>query len=175
MSSLHRPDPTEHAEYYGRYIDLVPDGDIVETLMAQLADTLAVLEKFEGDQEHFRYALDKWTVRDVVGHLVDSERVFAFRALAIARSEVELPGMDQEVWARSAAAGQRPLADLTKEWIAVRRSNVHLFATLGGWVGERIGTASGFEFTVRCFPWIIAGHELWHRRGLERDYLGALT
>jgi hypothetical protein len=175
MSKFPRPEPTEHAEYYARYVSGVPDGDIVEILRDQLGDTLALLQRVPTDGEAYRYDEGKWCIREVVGHLVDTERVFAYRALAMARSDgVDLPGMDQDVWARGSNAAERPLGDLAQEWAAVRRANVHMFAAMDPSVGPRTGRASGYDFTVRSFPWIIAGHELWHRQGLERDYgLGA--
>lgn len=175
MSGLERPEPTEHAEYYARYVSGVPDGDIVEILRDQLGDSLALLQGVPPDRETYRYEKGKWSIREVVGHLVDTERVFAYRALAMARSDgVDLPGMDQDVWARGSNAADRPLGDLAQEWAAVRRANVHMFAAMDPSAGGRTGRASGYDFTVRSFPWIIAGHELWHRQGLERDYgLGA--
>ena len=174
MSGLRRPTPDEHAEYYGRYIALVPDGPIVETLRDQLGDTLALLQGVGSDRETYRYAQGKWSLREVVGHLIDTERMFAFRALAMARAEgVDLPGMDQDEWAAASNAGERPLWDLSHEWAALRRANVHMFASMAPADADRTGRASGYDFTVRSFPWIIAGHELWHRRLIERDYLGA--
>lgn len=173
MSALPRPEATEHAAYYGRYIALVPDGDILLTLRSQLEDTLAVLGRVTPDRETFRYAEGKWSVREVVGHVVDTERLFAFRALAMARSDdAELPGMEQDEWASHSNAHERTLQDLTDEWVAVRRANVHMFESFTPEMGARRGVASGFGFTVRCFAWLMAGHELWHRVGLERDYLG---
>jgi hypothetical protein len=174
MSALPRPEPTEHAAYYGRYIALVPDGDILVTLRDQLEQTLAVLSRVTPDRETFRYAEGKWSVREVVGHVIDTERVFAFRALAMARSDgVELPGMEQDEWASGSNAHERTLQDLADEWVALRRSSVHMLASFTPAMGERWGVASGFGFTVRSFPWLMAGHELWHRVGLKRDYLGA--
>ena len=174
--ALPRPAPSEHAEYYRRYVDLVPDGDIVLTLKEQLAETLAPLEKLSEDQETYRYADGKWSLREVIGHLIDVERLFAFRALCMARQDgVSLPGMDQNVWAANNNADARPLADLTKEWITVRRGVVHMFATFDATTGLRTGQASGFPFTVRTFPWLIAGHELWHRGVMRDHYLGEVT
>ena len=171
MIHLLRPQPTEYPEYYGRYIDLVPDDDIVETLGEQLGETLALLQAVPSERETFRYEPDKWSVREVVGHLVDTERVMAYRALHIARAHgADIPGMDQDEWARHSNANKRPIYDLASEWGVVRRANIQFFATLGPDAGMRTGIASGFEFTVRCFPWIIAGHELWHRRRLVEDY-----
>jgi len=171
MSHLPRPEPGEHDDYYTRYIELVPDGDIVETLAGQLGETLALLQGVSPERETFRYAPDKWSIREVVGHLIDVERMFAFRAMNMTRAGgVQLPGMDPDVWARNSNAERRPLDDLAGEWGALRRAHVHLFATLGPDAGERRGIASGREFTVRSFPWIMAGHELWHRALLVKDY-----
>lgn len=171
MIHLPRPAPGEYHDYYARYIELVPDGDIVETLAGQLGETLGLLQAVTADRETLSYAPGKWTVREVVGHLIDVERMFAFRAMNMARADtVELPGMDPDQWAERSNAGQRTLDDLASEWGALRRANLHLFATLGPDAGVRTGVASGREFTVRTFPWLIAGHELWHRELLKKDY-----
>ena len=171
MSNLPRPQHGEHADYYTRYVDLVPDGDIVEILGSQMGETLALLQAVSAERETFSYAPGKWTVREVIGHLIDVERMFVFRAMNMTRADgVELPGMDPDEWARNSNAGRRPLDDLAAEWASLRRAHVHLFATLSPDAGERRGVASGMEFTVRSFPWIIAGHELWHRECLIRDY-----
>jgi hypothetical protein len=173
MSRLPRPAPSEHAEYYGRYVALVPEGNILETLRDQLGETLALLQRVPADRETYRYDEGKWSLREVVGHLVDTERLFAYRALAMARSDgVDLPGMDQDEWAAHSNADVRPLDDLGAEWAALRRANVHMFASMAAATGERSGVASGYTFTVRSFPWIIAGHELWHRGLIERHYVG---
>ena len=171
-AELSRPRSDEHAPYFTRYVELVPDGDIVETLTHQLGDTLALLQDVSPERETYRYAPDKWSIREVVGHLIDVERVFAFRAIAIARSDgVDLPSMEQDEWARRSNAHERQLDDLAFEWASVRRANVHMFATLGPGTGERRGKAGGNPLTVRSLAWIIAGHELWHRELLARDYL----
>ncbi|HUP53612.1 MAG TPA: DinB family protein [Longimicrobiales bacterium] len=172
MSALRRPDPGEHAEYYARYVDLVPDGDILEILRDQLGETLALLQLVPRERENYRYAPGKWSLREVVGHVLDTERVMAYRALAMSRSEgVDLPGMDQEEWASHSNAATRSLDDLASEWAAVRRANVHMFATLPEGAAARRGRASGNDFTVRSFAWIVAGHEIWHRERLANDYL----
>lgn len=176
MTALPRPAAGEYADYYRRYVEGVPDGDILTTLKDQLGTTAELLGSVAPDRETYRYADGKWSIREVVGHLVDTERLFAFRALAMARSDgVDLPGMDQDEWVTSSNASERPLASLMDEWIALRRANVHMFATMDADAGARSGRASGFDFTVRSFPWIIAGHELWHRSILEREYLGGAS
>ena len=173
---LGRPAASEHAPYFSRYIDMVPEGDIVDTLMYQLGETLRLLQGVGPEQETFRYAPQKWSIREVVGHLIDVERVFAFRAIAIARADgVDLPSMEQDEWAAHSNAHDRPLDDLAAEWAAVRRSTVHMLATLPPGAGRRRGKAGGNEVTVRSLAWMIAGHELWHRERLAQDYLAALT
>jgi uncharacterized damage-inducible protein DinB len=172
-ATLPRPRPDEYNPYYGRYIAMVPDGDIVETLTREMETTQALLASVPADKEEFRYADGKWSLREVVGHLIDTERLFSFRALWFARgAEGDMPGMDQEAWARRSTAGARPLAELAGEWAALRRANVHLFGSLTEEDGKCRGVASGFEVTVRALPWMMAGHELHHRMLIRRDYLG---
>lgn len=174
MSDLPRPQESEYAESYACYIELVPDGEILETLRDQLGETLEILQGGPEERETYRYAEGKWSLREVVGHMLDTERLFAFRALAMARSDAaDLPGIDPDEWADNSRAGDRPLDDLAAEWAALRRANIHLFASMDRAAGERTGVAGGNSFTVRTFPWIIAGHELWHRQLIARDYLGS--
>jgi hypothetical protein len=168
----HRPEAADYFEYYGPYVDSVPDGDITATLEDQWEETEAFLASISAEQEEFRYAPGKWSVREVVGHLLDTERVFAFRSLWIARgAEGGLPSMDQDEWGKTSNANGRILTDLTAEWRAVRRSSVQLFRSFDDEAWMRLGMASGLEFRVRAFPWIIAGHELHHCAQLKRDYL----
>lgn len=173
MSALPRPAAGEHAEYYARYVAMVPDGDILEILREQLGETLAMLQGLTPEQEQYRYADGKWSLRESVGHVIDTERLFAFRALAMARADgVDLPAMDQDAWAEGSNAHDRPLDALCAEWAALRRANIHMFAWMDEETGRRTGRASGYEFSVRSFPWIIAGHELWHRKLFDEHYLG---
>jgi uncharacterized damage-inducible protein DinB len=174
--ALGRPDVGEYNEYYARYIALVPEGDIVQTLAREMEDTQALLASVPAGREEFRYAPGKWSLREVVGHLVDTERLFAFRALWFARGAGgELAGMDQEAWARASTAGSRPLAELAEEWRTLRRANVLMFGAFTPEDGGRRGVASGHEVTVRALAWMIAGHELYHRGLIRRDYLGDRT
>lgn len=166
-----RPDPTECAPYYHRYIERVPDGDVVSHLSEQFPVTRALLERCPGEQETRGYAPGKWSVRESVGHLIDAERVFAHRALWFARSApAELPGMEQDDWIGPSGAQERPLSELLDEWQAVRAANVRFFDALGEREMARTGRASGVEFTVRSLAWIIAGHELHHRALFETAY-----
>jgi hypothetical protein len=166
-----RPGPDEHAEYYRRYIDRVPDGDVLDMLERQVTDTVALLRNVPAERETYRYQPDKWSIREAVGHVLDSERVFGFRALHFARGDATpLPSFEQDDWARVSNAGQRPLADLAEEFRVVRLGHVLMFRGLDPDAALRRGVASGFEFSVRAMAWILAGHELHHVHILRETY-----
>lgn len=168
-----RPQAADYNEYYRKYVDLVADGDIAVTLSDQWEETEALLSSVPTEKEQYRYAPGKWSVREVVGHLIDVERLFAFRSLWIARAaEGEQFGMEQDEWVTTSKADARSLADLTVEWGTLRTSNVQLFRSYDEDAWNRVGVASGFNVRVRALPWITAGHELHHRALLARDYLG---
>ncbi len=172
---MHRPRPSEYDEYYGLYVGQVPEGEILELLERGLADNRALLGDLPVEWETYRYEPGKWSVREVIAHVLDAERVFGYRAVSIARGDpASLPGMDQDVWAAGANAANRPLASLLEELEHLRRSHILMFAGFDGEMWGRRGVASGFEFTVRSFPYILAGHEIHHRRVLEERYLRPL-
>lgn len=171
MAGIDRPGANEFAPYYGRYIERVGNGDILEILAREGTETVAMLRRTPSEVETYRYETGKWSVREVVGHLIDTERLFAYRALSCARGdEVALPGMDQNQWNDEGGAAGVALARLTDEFDAVRRATVALFARMDAETLGRRGVASGVAFTVRAFPWVIAGHELHHRRLLVDRY-----
>ena len=168
-----RPAPSDYAPYYGRYVDLVPAGDIREQLEVEHGRSLALLGGVSAEREMFRYAPGKWSVREVVGHVIDAERVFGYRALHFARRDpAPLPSMEQEDWGAASNAVERPLAELLAEWTAVRAVTVAFFRGLAQEAWWRRGVASDNSFTVAAVAHIILGHELHHRRGLEERYLG---
>lgn len=170
--AIERPSPSEHEAYYSIYIDQVPEGDVLEILSTQIETTVDLLASVSPELEEHRYAPDKWSVRQVVGHVIDVERVFAHRALTFARCDAApLPGMEQDEYAAASNAAVRPLAELAAELAVVRQSTLTLFRGLPDDAWTRTGMASGFSFTVRCFPFIIAGHEIHHRKGLMENYL----
>ncbi len=167
-----RPDRSEAAEYYFTYIDQVPDGDIREILAAQAADTVALLERIPEARADHRYAPDKWTMRESISHVNDTERLFAFRAFWFARGfDSPLPSFDQNVAIAAAAAAARPLAAHVDEFRAVRAATVTFFRGLPDEAWRRSGTASGNRFSVRALAWLAAGHELHHIRILKERYL----
>lgn len=167
-----RPAPDEFAPYYGRYIDKVPDGDIVATLRDQVGATLAVLRAIPDAKAGHRYAPDKWSIREVVGHLSDAERIFTYRALRIARGdETPLPGFDENAFVSRARLDARSFAGLIDEYAAVRAATVALFDSLFPEEWTRRGIASDKGVSVRALAWITAGHERHHLEILRARYL----
>ena len=169
-----RPATAETAPYYFRYIDLVPDGNIVETLSKQLTETSSFLGTISEEQSLHRYAPDKWTVRDVLNHVNDGERVFLYRALWFARGfPGELPSMDQDVGAAGAEANNVSWADLTEEFRHIRLATLSFFRNLPPAAWSRSGVASDNPFTVRALAYIIAGHTKHHETVIRERYLSA--
>jgi hypothetical protein len=174
MDHLHqRPAPGEYNEYYGKYIARVPTGDLSAILRDQLMDTRAVLSSVKPGDADRGYAPGKWSVKEVVGHLCDTERIMSYRAVRIARGDrTELPGFDENDYVAAASFNERDLASLVEELAAVRTATIALLRGLPHEAWPRRGTANGDGISVRALATIIAGHELHHRELLETRYLG---
>ncbi|WP_419937169.1 DinB family protein [Candidatus Palauibacter sp.] len=172
---MKRPGPDEHADYYSTYIDRVPTDRPLADVLGEAPDALeALLSGLPVERETFAYEPGKWTCREVLGHVIDTERLFSYRALHIARADsAELPGMDQDEWAAASNAAGRPIAELLPEFRGLRAANAAFFASLDEDALSRRGVASGSECTVRAIIHIIAGHELHHREMLRARYLAA--
>ena len=167
-----RPEPHEYASYYEQYVSLVPDADLVTTLERQGAETLALLRGLSEGQGEHRYEPGKWSVKQLVGHVNDGERLFSYRALHIARGDrAPLPGMDQDEWMAGVNFDARTLASLADEFEVVRAATLQLLRHLSPEAWGRRGTASDNEVTVRALAYIIAGHEAHHLRVLRERYL----
>ena len=167
-----RPGPDEFAEYYAGYVAAVPDGDGVATLRKQVEDARARLGRVAEERADSRYAPGKWTLKEVVGHVVDVEWVFTARALRFARGDAtELPGVDQDVLVAGANFASRPLASMLDEWGHLRNANTALFASLGPDQLDQRGVASGYAVSVRGILWIVAGHARHHLGVIETRYL----
>jgi uncharacterized damage-inducible protein DinB len=167
-----RPRADEYSPYYHGYVSLVPAGDVVETLERQHAETQALLAGLSDEQGAARYGPGKWSVKELVGHLVDSERVFAYRVLRFARGDrTPLPGFEQDDYVRGGDFDARTLADLAAEFAAVRRATVALLRSLDAAAWARTGAANDAEVSVRALAHIIAGHELHHVNILRTRYL----
>ena len=167
-----RPASDEYAQFYANYVSLVPDGDILKALARQKAATAKLLGGIGARKAGYRYAPEKWSIKGVVGHVVDAERVFAYRALSIGRGDpAPLPGFDEKAWAGTSNFDDRPFTDLVNEYQLVRETTLALLRGLPAQAWARRGTASNYPVTVRALAWIIAGHELHHIRVLKDRYL----
>ena len=172
VSTSARPQPGEYAPYYEKYIAQIKGNDILATLDEQRRQMLLLLSGRSESDGDIRYAREKWSVKEVLGHVNDAERVFAYRALRISRNDVTpLAGFDENEYAKNAPFSLRPLAELIEDFIAVRRATVTLFRNLDEAAWTRRGVANQQPVTVRALAYIIAGHELHHRRILEEKYL----
>lgn len=168
-----RPVPGDYLEHFGRYIEKVPDGDLLEILSAQASETRALLSsQLAGDRAEFSYAPGKWSLKEVVGHMADTERVMAYRALAFARGEKSpLPSFDEKSYTVEGRFGARPLKELVDDFAAARASTLSLFRGFAPEFWLRSGTASGARITVLALGFVVAGHEIHHRQGLVKNYL----
>jgi len=171
-SAAARPEAGEYAPYYEKYIALVPEGDVTATLAQQIGDTLALLGGIAEERANAGYEPGKWSVKEVVGHLIDSERVFAYRALRFARGDLTpLPGFEQDDYVRAANFNAHALRDLAEELAHVRAATLSLLRHLDGEAWLRRGTANDSEVSVRAIAHIIAGHEAHHVGVLRTRYL----
>jgi uncharacterized damage-inducible protein DinB len=166
-----RPEPGEYAPYYDRYISQIPGTDILGTLDEQRRQTLLLLCGRDEEDGDFRYAPDKWTAKEVLGHVCDTERVFAYRALRIARGDrTPMEGFEQDDYVKNGPFACAPLADVIDDYIAVRRATLTLLRNAEECAWTRSGVANKNEVSVRALAYIIAGHEVHHRRILEEKY-----
>ncbi len=171
-SLIPRPAEDEYAPYYGRYISLVPDGDLCVMLASQLADTLALVRAIPEQRGSHRYAEGKWSIKEVIGHVSDCERIMSYRALRFARGDqTPLPGFEQNDYVPPGGFDRRTLQDLGEELTAVRQATLHLLQHLDPAALTHDGTASGNRVTVRALAYIIAGHERHHVEILKAKYL----
>lgn len=167
-----RPAKGDYAEYYQSYIDLVDGDDIIKMLMEDNLYAQDILNSFPQNKGNYRYAPGKWTVKEVVGHIMDVERIFCYRALSIARGETKpLPGFDQDKYVISGNFNDRPLYDLTYEYRIVRESTILLFQSFDNSVLQNRGSANGHDVTVLALMYMTAGHDKHHLNILKERYL----
>lgn len=174
MSQLwtRRPGPDEHPEFYAPYVAQVVVRDGAEVLKEQLRESIELFATLDEERAAYRYAPGKWSIKQVLGHLADGERILAMRALCFARGErAVLPAYDEDAYVAAGAFDTRPVASLLEEFRVVREASITLFAGMGEEQLDRRGRATPGEFTVRAVGWIIAGHESHHRQVLRERYL----
>lgn len=172
VMSMRRPETTEFDPVFKRYVDAVHDDDIVALLARNKEEMIHFLETISWEKWEHAYAPGKWTLAEVLSHLIDYERIFAYRAMRIARNDrTPLSGFEQDQLAVFSRATQRLPESLVREYAAVRDASVQLFENLTDEMWDRHGTAGGYIFTPLAIAYIIAGHEMHHRQMIEEHYL----
>jgi len=172
MPSIPQPLAGDHAPYYGKYIEPFLESDILVSLAAQIGEAQDLLQPLDEAAALRRYAPNKWSIKELLGHLIDTERLFLYRATSIARADPsDLPGMDEDAWVAAADFDRIPLADLLDEFVNRRRSTVRFFAALSPEALARAGTANSHRIVVRAIPCITAGHTAHHLEVLRTRYL----
>lgn len=169
---MNRPDKNEYAEYYHKYVTYVPDGDIRDVLEDQLNSTITFLSNIDEEKSKLRYAPGKWSMREVLGHIIDSERVFAYRALRFSRGDDKpLQGFDENLYIHNSNYDSTNFSRLIEEFSLIRQSTVALFTCLRDEQWLKKGNASGYYVTVRGLAYIIAGHTEHHLNVIKERYL----
>ena len=168
---MNRPGPDEFAPYYQRYIDTV-DNDVIDELETQATSFTDFIRSVPDGKADYAYAEGKWTIKELLGHVIDTERIMTYRALRFSRNDLQpLPGFEENQYVGNARFGERTLADLAEEFNLLRRANLHFFRSLSEAELERKGVASGHPMSVRALLFVIAGHVHHHRRILAERYL----
>ena len=164
---------TEFASYYEKYINLVGEQTLLEALESGIISILAISEKVEkANKEKFSYADGKWSVQDLILHLIDTERIFCYRALCISRKDkTSFPGFEENDYVASAKANERSFESIISEFVAVRNATISLFESFNDEQMQEIGTASNFPVSARAIGFIISGHQIHHENILNERYL----
>jgi hypothetical protein len=169
-----RPKPEDAPAYYQRYINTVTDEDLITALQNEMEEAIAVMNSVPAEKESFAYADGKWTVKQVVSHVIDTERIFNYRALRFSRFDMTpLSGFDENDYAPKANTENRSLNDLKEEYIAVRKSNILFFNSLTQEMLESKGTANKNSMTPKAIGWMIPGHSKHHFQVIRERYLDA--
>ncbi len=166
-----RPNPDEYSDYYHNYIALINKPNVIEALIQQGQQLYALIQQLTEEEANHRYADNKWSVKEIIGHLVDTERIMAYRALCISRGEqVPLRGYDHNSYVEKADFGNRSLQSLSTEYDALRNANISMFSSFSKEQIQRTGIANNQKVSVRALAYIIAGHEKHHVNILEEKY-----
>nr|WP_294943523.1 DinB family protein [uncultured Mucilaginibacter sp.] len=167
-----RPQPNQYPIFAGTYVNMVPEGaDVMQLLTDSLTATYELFTALPEEKALYAYAEGKWTIKEVLGHMIDTERIFAFRAFCFSRERITLPGFDQDIYVDNTDYNSRNLKDLAEEFKTTRKSNLYVFRNLTEEQLNRSGTASGSHVTVAALLYMAAGHELHHLRILKERYL----
>lgn len=173
--NMKKPEAHEYPEYFKSYIDLVKDEDVFRALESQILAMQAFLSEIPEDKENYTYAEGKWTLKEVIGHILDTERIFAYRALRFARNDkTELPGFDEQDYVLNSNARNSSLYELAHGFGLLRETNLFLFRSFTNEMLDRKGVANGKEVSVRALIYIVAGHAMHHINVIRRKYLLAI-
>jgi uncharacterized damage-inducible protein DinB len=169
---MNLPKPDEYAEFYSGYIKQIPHDDIIRLLEDGRDEVQTLLKSIPEDKGNYSYADGKWSIKEVLGHMADVERVHAYRALCFSRGETKsLPGFEQDDYVKAGNFNKRYLRDLAEELLLIRNANLSLFRSFDEETLMRRGKSNNKDFTVRAMMFIIAGHELHHIKILKERYL----
>jgi len=169
---MHRPAESDYAPAFAGYVSLVPEEDVLSIIEQQSSETQKLISSLDEQRATHRYAEGKWSVKEVIGHVTDAERVFGYRALCIARGETSsLPGFDENAYMKYANFDAWRLGDLAEAYALVRRSNIVLFRNFDDATWDRRGIANNNPITVRALAYVLAGHERHHLKVLRERYL----
>lgn len=172
MNSVTRPTPDDYAPAFAGYVSLVPEDDILGALEEQSAETQKLLTSLDDVKAAYRYAEGKWSVKQVVGHFIDAERIFAYRALAIGRGETQpLPGFDEDEYVRNAGFDAWRIGDLAEQYALVRKSSIVMYRNFPEEAWARRGNSNGRDVLAAALAWITVGHERHHVKILRERYL----
>lgn len=170
---IQRPGANEYAPYYKGYVDRVPEGDILRILNLQKIGFSEFLYSIPDEKWTYRYAPGKFSIAEVLSHIIDAERIFSYRALRFARNDMTgLPGFDQDDYAPMSGANHRTKSSIETEYLTVRSASIELFRTFDEAAWDRVGTANNYQMSVRALPFVIVGHELHHLDFIRKRYLG---
>ncbi len=169
---IQRPSSNEYASFYATYVDKVPEEDIIQVLIDQQHEISAMLDQVGDEKIHFRYAPEKWSVAELFQHMIDTEKIMAYRALRVARNDkTPLPGFEQDDYAAAADTSKRTVESIKIELLAIRKATISFFQSISNEASEHVGTASQANISVRALAYIIAGHLIHHFGVLKDRYL----
>lgn len=172
MITIPRPDKSEYFEYYHKYVLLVPEGNLLEQLRIIHGATRNLVLSLNEDKLNYRYEPGKWSIKEIIIHLADAERVFAYRALRFARKDpTDLAGFDENTYVPASKAAERNITDIMREFETVREATIELLKSFDDEMLARKGTANKREISVRALAYILAGHELHHVNVIKERYL----
>lgn len=166
-----KPQPEEYNPFYDTYISKVPDGDVLQLLNELKDSSYKLFSNLSDEKANYAYAPGKWTVKQALGHMIDTERTFAYRLLCFSRNFIELPGFDQNIYVDNSNANERTIQSLAAEFRATRESNIYMVEALTDEQLDRRGIASGNPASVRALVYMLAGHEIHHLGLFKEKYL----